>query len=72
VNRLARELAEAMGEPVDDAVLSAVREKLERMRGDAEFLARIKAITNRIAGLPVLDDRTPDEILGYDDYGLPT
>ncbi len=71
VDRLARQLAEAMGEPVDDAVLVAVREKLERMRNQAEFLAKIKKITDRIAALPTLDDRPADEILGYDEHGLP-
>lgn len=71
-DRLVRELAEATGEPVDDAVVAAVREKLERMRTEAEFLAKIKKITDRIAALPTLDDRSADKILGYDEHGLPT
>ncbi|OGT88864.1 MAG: hypothetical protein A2286_10265 [Gammaproteobacteria bacterium RIFOXYA12_FULL_61_12] len=29
-------------------------------------------IAKRCAALPLLDHRTPDEILGYDDYGMPT
>ena len=41
----------------------------------ADRLARLTE-TLRIAAefqtLPVLDDRTPDEILGYDEHGLPT
>ncbi|MFO1153441.1 MAG: hypothetical protein U1E42_07215 [Rhodospirillales bacterium] len=28
-------------------------------------------IAKRCAALPVLDPRTPDEILDYDDHGLP-
>jgi antitoxin VapB len=32
----------------------------------------LRAIRKRSAGLPVLDPRSPDEILGYDDRGLPT
>jgi antitoxin VapB len=71
LEHLIRELAEATGEPVDDAVLVAVREKLERMRSQAGFLAKIKKITDRIAALPTLDDRSADEILGYDEHGLP-
>jgi hypothetical protein len=29
-------------------------------------------IAKRCASLPLLDRRTPDEILGYDDYGMPS
>jgi hypothetical protein len=32
----------------------------------------IDAIIKRFAALPVLDDRTDDEILGYDENGLPS
>jgi antitoxin VapB len=31
----------------------------------------LRDIGERCAKLPVLDDRTPDEILGYDEHGLP-
>ncbi len=27
--------------------------------------------TDRLARLPVLDHRSPDELLGYDEHGLP-
>jgi hypothetical protein len=29
------------------------------------------AITDRFAELPVYDARTPEEIIGYDEHGLP-
>lgn len=32
---------------------------------------RLLAIAKRCAALPLLDRRTPDEILGYDEYGMP-
>ncbi|MCF6200464.1 MAG: hypothetical protein L3J67_13970 [Hyphomicrobiaceae bacterium] len=32
----------------------------------------IEKIVEEVAKLPVLDDRTADEILGYDENGLPT
>ena len=32
----------------------------------------IERLIDEVAALPVLDDRTPDEILGYDEHGLPT
>ena len=34
-------------------------------------VAAISAIALRCAALPVLDDRSDDEILGYDQHGLP-
>jgi antitoxin VapB len=34
--------------------------------------AQLRCIQERVAALPVLDDRTPDEIIGYDENGLPT
>ena len=33
------------------------------------LLVRIRAIQDEIARLPVLDCRSPDEIIGYDDVG---
>jgi hypothetical protein len=31
-----------------------------------------RQIAQRAAALPVLDPRSPDEILGYDEHGLPS
>jgi hypothetical protein len=33
---------------------------------------RLNALSQTCAALPVLDSRTPDEMLGYDDIGLPS
>jgi hypothetical protein len=35
------------------------------------LIARIRAIQAEVARLPVLDARSPDEIIGYDERGLP-
>ncbi len=75
-DRLARELAQATGESITDAVVAAIRERLarERRRRGAQrerFHTRLKRIQERVARLPVLDSRTPDEIIGYDRHGLP-
>jgi antitoxin VapB len=32
---------------------------------------RMMAISDRFATYPVLDDRSPDEIIGYDEFGVP-
>lgn len=73
-DRLARELSEATGESLTTAVATALRERLERVRGRARgpgLADELSAIALRCAGLALLDDRTEDEILGYDEHGLP-
>jgi hypothetical protein len=34
-----------------------------------KLLARVRAIQAEVAKLPILDDRSPDEILGYNEHG---
>lgn len=73
--RLAAELAERTGETKTEAVTQALRERLrkvERDRSGTSLADRLDEIARRAASLPVVDDRTDDEILGYDDRGLPT
>ncbi len=73
--RLARELAEATGENITQAVTAALREQLIRKTGrvrDVTLREDVRRIQERVAKLPVLDDRSPDEIVGYDEHGLPT
>lgn len=73
-DRLVRELAETTGESITTAVTIAVRERLERIGRVAPIEVRkqeLLRIAERAAALPVLDDRTPDEIIGYDEDGLP-
>lgn len=73
--RLAREIAQRTGETPAQAILTALRERLARLEHhDQESerrFAAIMAIGEHCANLPVLDARHPDEISGYDEYGLP-
>ena len=73
-DRLARELAAATGENITEAVLAALRERLVRVNSqrDEAFFDDMRAIARRCAALPELDSRSADEILGYDEHGLPT
>jgi antitoxin VapB len=74
-DRLVRELAAQTGETITTAVTIAVRERLERigrMAPPEVRLQRIRAIAKRAAARPVIDHRTDEEILGYDEDGLPT
>ena len=77
---LARELAERTGESVGDAVVHALEERLgrkprpRRLKTPEEReaqMARIMKILHRMDARPILDPRSPDEILGYDHQGLP-
>ena len=73
-DRLARELADLTGESLTEAVLNSLRERLQRERGKAypvSLKEELRQIRERCSALPVLDDRSADEILGYDERGLP-
>jgi antitoxin VapB len=75
VDRLARQLARVTGESITEAVNVAVRDRLEReerRRGKSIDRAKIEQIVAEIAALPVVDERSPDELLGYDEHGLPS
>lgn len=74
VDALARELSRLTGESITEAILVALKERLARQAAtiDARSLEdRIKSIGRSCAALPRLDLRTDEEILGYDDSGLP-
>jgi antitoxin VapB len=72
--RLARQLAKRTGETLTDAILKAVQERLQRVTGrrrPAGLADQLDEIAKRCAALPVLDARSENEILGYDEKGLP-
>jgi antitoxin VapB len=73
-DRLARQLTERTGETLTEAVVVALRERLERTPGGADDiearLARIRAIQDRVAAAPVLREGSDEELL-YDADGLP-
>ncbi len=73
--KLVRELARRRGQGITEALTDVVRREVERerrrpKRGDQRTLAeRVQAIVDEVAKLPVLDDRSADEIIGYNDQG---
>jgi len=74
-DRLARELAATTGETLTDAITTAIEQRLARERGrNRQFdrSADLLRIAAEYRELPILDDRTPDQIIGYDEHGLPT
>ena len=72
-DRLVRRLTELTGESLTEAITEAVRQRLDRERRLRSAIATpsLAAGIDRLRAMPVLDDRTADEILGYDDHGLP-
>ncbi|HEY7830255.1 MAG TPA: type II toxin-antitoxin system VapB family antitoxin [Solirubrobacteraceae bacterium] len=73
-DNLARELARTTGETLTQAIEVAVRERLERLRAGRPargLAAELDAIAERCSALPLLDERSEEEILGYDEQGLP-
>lgn len=73
-DRLAREVAERTGETLTGAIVVALRERLARLRGRGRrrpLRDELREIGKRCASLPTLDHRPDDEILGYDERGLP-
>lgn len=72
--RLAAKVARLTGETKTEAVRRALSDRLERLQQDktGRTLAdELDRIALHCAALPVLDSRSPEEILGYGDDGLP-
>lgn len=72
-DRLAREVARATGETLTTAIVQSLRERLVRLRrARAPRLAEeILTIGRHCAALPVQDVRSAENIVDYDDNGLP-
>lgn len=72
--KLAREISKETGESITDAITNALRDRLQRLRGRRHarnLIQEVDDILHRIDTLPHLDDRSEDEILGYDSQGIP-
>lgn len=69
-DQLARQLAALTGETITDAVVASLEARLEVERRRRRVRS-LDDIVERFAQLPSLDHRSAEEILGYDDHGLP-
>ncbi|MGA8764930.1 MAG: type II toxin-antitoxin system VapB family antitoxin [Candidatus Sulfotelmatobacter sp.] len=72
---LARQIAAKTGESLTGAIQKALEERLERLnnnRRSEALTTQIDDILQRVDAMPDLDARTPEEIIGYDEYGLPS
>lgn len=72
---LADELARRQGISKTAAIHQALSERLHRLGygepAQQRLLAELRAIRERVAQLPELDSRSDEEIVGYDEHGIP-
>ena len=77
VEHLARLVASKTGKTPADIIKEAVEARAlaagvaiasPRSRFDD---ATVRAIIARVSALPILDDRSADDIIGYDEFGVP-
>jgi antitoxin VapB len=78
--QLARLVAARSGTTPERVLKEAVEARAREMgvmptgnhrRPDKPSADRMMAISERFAAYPVLDPRSPDEIIGYDEFGVP-
>ena len=70
-DRLARELSELTGESITEAIVVSLRERLEDKRRRPGLEERLKRLVAELGRYPVLREASPDELMGYDEKGLP-
>lgn len=72
--RLARELARQTGESVTEAIRKALEDRLQRVKARRiarSFVEDVQDILKRVDALPILDTRSEEQILNYDEHGIP-
>jgi antitoxin VapB len=72
--RLARQVASETGESLTEAIQKALQERWERLKSKRRshvLASQVEDLLRRVDALPTLDSRPADEILGYDEHGMP-
>jgi len=72
--RLARQVANATGESLTEAIHQALEERwrqLKAKRRSRVLDLQLEDVLRRVDALPTLDSRAENEILGYDEDGMP-
>jgi antitoxin VapB len=72
--RLVREVAQQTGESLTEAIQKSLEERLQRLKVSRKIpivQTQLEDLLRRVDELPTIDTRTADEILGYDENGLP-
>lgn len=72
---LVDELARRRGISKTAAIHEALTERLHRLGygsvAQERLLADMRVIRERVASLPELDSRSDEDIIGYDEHGIP-
>lgn len=76
-DKYARELAALTHQSITQVVIDALREKLEREQRTKKRNIEVEAeamlqMARKLFGGPIIDKRSNEDILGYDENGLPT
>ncbi len=69
-HRLAQQISKRTRMTLTEVVISALEEKIQKP-GRPLNREKLDALTGRMGALPILDAREPDELLGYDEFGIP-
>ena len=56
---------------IKDPQIHEVAAELARRTDQTRVVARVMELARQAASQPVLDSRTPEQILNYDEYGIP-
>ncbi|MEJ2588099.1 MAG: type II toxin-antitoxin system VapB family antitoxin [Deltaproteobacteria bacterium] len=73
VEQLAREISAMSGENITRVILHALENQMERLRGCRSYpdiAEEILKISRRCSAIPDRDNRSPDDILGYNQAGV--
>ena len=72
---MAAELARRTGQSLTQVVKDALRDRLNREKAHSSdqqrLVQRVLELAKRASSRPVLDPRSADEILDYDELGIP-
>ncbi|WP_419917625.1 type II toxin-antitoxin system VapB family antitoxin [Candidatus Poriferisocius sp.] len=70
-DQLARELAALTGKSITVVITESLETQLDFERRRRRHRQGLSDIVERFRLLPVLNERAPDEVIGYDQHGLP-
>jgi antitoxin VapB len=68
-HNLAEKVSKKMGVTLTEAVIYSLQGQLNSQARAIDW-KKIEAIQKKIAAMPILDSRSNDEILGYDEFGI--
>ncbi len=68
---LAEKVSKKMGVTLTEAVIRSLKVQAQGQVRPIDW-KKVDAIQKKIAAMRLLDSRTDDEILGYDEFGLPS